>query len=58
MVEKYKEETLEKMDRADLIKHCLKLQQENWEFQKSYYVKPRRRILCRKCYYSTRENIT
>lgn len=46
MVEKYQEETLEKMDKKDLIKHCMDLQKENWEFQKAYYVKPRRRIFC------------
>lgn len=44
MVEKFKRETLEKMEKEELIEQCLALQEENWEFQKSYYIKPRRRI--------------
>jgi hypothetical protein len=44
MVDKFKRETLENMDREELIEQCLALQAENWEFQKSYYIKPRRRI--------------
>lgn len=44
MVEKFKEESLKKMEKDELIKHCLALQEENWNFQRSYYIKPRRRI--------------
>lgn len=44
MVDKFKRETLENMEKEKLVEHCLALQQENWEFQKAYYIKPRRRI--------------
>lgn len=44
MVDKFKKETLEKMEKEELIQHCLSLQEENWNFQKSYYIKPRRRV--------------
>ena len=33
MVEKFKRETLEKMEKEELIEQCLALQEENWEFQ-------------------------
>ena len=44
MVDKFKRETLEQMEKEQLIEQCLALQEENWEFQKAYYIKPRRRI--------------
>ena len=44
MVDKFKRETLEQMEKEQLIEQCLALQEENWQFQKSYYIKPRRRI--------------
>lgn len=46
MVDKFKKEHLETLEKDKLIEHCLALQAENWEFQKAYYVKPRRRIYC------------
>lgn len=46
MVDKFKREYLETLEKEQLIEHCLALQEENWNFQKSYYVKPRRRIYC------------
>lgn len=47
MVDKFKRETLENMEKEQLIEQVLALQAENWEFQKAYYIKPRRRIYYR-----------
>lgn len=44
MVDKFKKETLEKMEKEELVEQCLALQEENWRFQKAYYIKPRWRI--------------
>ena len=44
MVDKFKRETLEKMTTEELVEQVLALQEENWEFQKAYYIKPRRGI--------------
>lgn len=47
MVDKFKKETLEKMEKEELVEQCLALQEENWRFQKAYYIKPRWRIYYR-----------
>lgn len=58
MVDKFKRETLEKMEKEELIEQCLALQEENWNFQKSYYIKPRRRVHHRQCYNKDRKDFT
>lgn len=40
MVDKFKRETLEGMGKEELIEHILDLQQENWTFQRAYYIRP------------------
>ena len=58
MVDKFKRETLEQMEKEQLIEQCLALQEENWEFQKAYYIKPRRRIHYRQRCHKNRKSFT
>ena len=40
MIKYYKQESLEKMEKGELIEQVVKLQRANWLYEKSYYVKP------------------